>query len=314
MKKLIIIFSVFTIMFASLYSQETSQTVGTESANTNDVIKNLKPFAPTFSTLRFIDTNFIEKDLAFLQTNVTEIRDEYLFRVLYKAEKILQDYTNSKYIDTNDFKFTYTYYYDIISNPMASDPNISLGIAKTDESFSLFNKIVPMLKALGKTNEVKQLDYDLNTYSGILHMYRGSDLDIQIAINRFNYIIDNNLTEDKNTIIETKTYLAGLYNILVAKTPNDVARVHYYNKVFDNLWDLTTLSTEDETLRNAQYQLLILAYKSVIDTNSARFKTTYSEHYDKMGLKYAKTEDVILGKEVKPEYKDETEVNTTTPQ
>ena len=80
--------------------------------------------------------------------------------------------------------------------------------------------------------------------------------------------------------------------------------------MFNNLWDLTTLKTEDETIRDAKYKLLLTRYHKILYTTSERFRGIYSKYYDELGFTYGDTESEIMGREVMPVYKDEESENS----
>ena len=104
------------------------------------------------------------------------------------------------------------------------------------------------------------------------------------------------------------TYLAGVnYKLATENQPSDVRKVYYLNEMFNNLWDLTTLKTEDETIRDAKYKLLLTKYHKILYTTSERFRAIYSKYYDELGFTYGETEEEIMGRDVMPVYKAEEE-------
>lgn len=316
MKKLFLVLSVLILAFSYVYSQgdatpQDGQQAPENAQNDGDFMTNMNtpeailPFSPTFSVLRDTDDALLEKDFQVLQSNITVIREDYLFRILYKADKILQGYTNQYFVDTNDMIYNGIYYYNLVAGPMAGDNNVDLGIEKVNRAIENYNKLEPMMKILGKTNELAQANFDLNLYGGILNLYKGSKLYFTQSANHFNSILKSGYDQNTNNLIMLNTYLAGVNNILSTQNQdNDIMKIYYLNEMFNNLWDLITLKTADENLRDAKYKLLINKYHNILYTTSERFKTTYSKYFDELGFTYADTEEAILGKEIRPEYQN----------
>lgn len=327
MKKLFLVLSVLIFAFSYVYAQGTAnapaaQQTPENTQNNGDFMTNMNtpeailPFSPTFTVLRDTDDALLEKDFQVLQSNITVIREDYLFRILYKADKILQGYTNQYFIDTNDMIYNGIYYYNLVAGPMAGDNNVDLGIEKVNKAIDNYNKLEPMMKILGKTNELAQANFDLNLYAGIFNLYKGSKLYFTQSANHFNAVLNSEFDQSTNNLIMLNTYLAGVNNILSTQNQdNDIMKIYYLNEMFNNLWDLTTLKTADENIRNAKYKLLINKYHNILYTTSERFKTIYSKYFDELGFNYANTEEAILGKEVRPEYQNNADntTSTTTP-
>ncbi|MBW5409327.1 hypothetical protein E6A50_02945 [Brachyspira hampsonii] len=322
MKKLFLVLSVMILALSSAYAQdetaaETTDTAATEqtaatnenqgaSENTNTV-NEVSAFAPSFVDLRNTDDAALDKEYNLLQTNITKIREDYLFRVLYKANKILEDYTNVNFIDTNEMFYNAVYYYDLVANPLANDNNIDIALQELDKSFRLYDEVKPIYEILGKTNELAQADYELNLYAGIFNLFKGTAG--YYAKSRYHLMnaLNNETSGQNNTtnLIMLNTYLAGVnYNLATINQNSDVSKVYFLNEMFNNLWDLTTLKTADENIKAAKYKLLITKYHKVLYTTSDRFRTTYSKYYDELGFTYGQTEDEILSREKMPVYKD----------
>ncbi|PTY39623.1 hypothetical protein [Brachyspira hampsonii] len=331
MKKLFLVLSVMILALSSAYAQdetaaaETTDTAATEqtaatdenqgaSENTNTV-NEVSAFAPSFVDLRNTDDAALDKEYNLLQTNITKIREDYLFRVLYKANKILEDYTNVNFIDTNEMFYNAVYYYDLVANPLANDNNVDIALQELDKSFRLYDEVKPIYEILGKTNELAQADYELNLYAGIFNLFKGTAG--YYAKSRYHLMnaLNNAKAGQNNTtnLIMLNTYLAGVnYNLATINQNSDVSKVYFLNEMFNNLWDLTTLKTADENIKTAKYKLLITKYHKVLYTTSDRFRTTYSKYYDELGFTYGKTEDEILSREKRDVYKDsETESSDT---
>ena len=304
MKKLFFILVIFTIFLYSLYAQEeavateeatttSAETTTTEGGDTNS-LGILLDFAPTFDVLRGTDTNNFNKRLAGLEKIVTELREDYLFRVQYKVEKILLEYTSTNYIDTNDSRFTYTYYYDIVASTMAGDVNVGLAINKVKEAIRVYDALVPYAVVAGKVEELKAVDYEINLYAGIFYMYSAS---YNASARYFDTILVEKLTEDTNSLIMVNKYLAGINNILAEKQSSIFLKGYFYNNVFDRLWDIVTLDTEEGQAREDKYDLLINKYHTVIIPTSERFKGMYAPHFDRLGIVYADTEEEIVSRD-----------------
>ena len=103
MKKLFLVLSVMILALSPVYAQdettadatattettETTTTENQESSESVDTVNEITPFAPSFTDLRNTDDVALDKEYNLLQTNLTKIKEDYLFRVLYKANKIL---------------------------------------------------------------------------------------------------------------------------------------------------------------------------------------------------------------------------------
>lgn len=323
MKKLFLVLSIFILAFSLLYAQdeategqtEAVENTATETQNANgdtnmNTPQDILPFSPTFTMLRDMDDAVLERDFQVLQSNIMTIRDDYLFRVLYKADKVLQGYTNYNFVNTNEMLFNGIYFYNIVAGPIAGDNNVDLGIRKVDRAMDLYNKLEPIMQILGKTNELAEANYDLNLYAGILNLYKGSRSYFAKSAYHFNNILNSGYDQSTNNLIMVNTYLAGVNNILATQNQDsDIMKIYYLNEMFNNLWDLTTLKTPDENVRNAKYKLLINKYHKILYTTSERFKTTYSKYFDELGFTYANTEEEILSRDVRPEYEDSTSDN-----
>ncbi|WP_295163449.1 hypothetical protein [uncultured Brachyspira sp.] len=315
MKKLFIILSVIILALGQAYAQDETaaeQTADTAEQNQGtdqsaDTVSEITTFAPSFVDLRNTDDAALDREYNLLQTNLTKIKEDYLFRVVYKANKILENYTNVNFTDTNEMFYNAVYYYDLVSKPLANDNNIDIALYELDKSFRLYDEIKPIYQILGKTNELIQADYELNLYTGIFNLFKGTAG--YYAKSRY-YLMNalNNESSSKNdttNLIMLNTYLAGVnYNLATINQNSDVSKVYFLNEMFNNLWDLTTLKTEDENIKTAKYKLLITKYHKVLYTTSDRFRAKYSKYYDELGFTYGNTEGEILNREVRSEYRD----------
>ena len=321
MKKIFLVLSVMILALSPAYAQDettadatateqTTDTAATDNQNAagdTNTVEGISAFAPSFTDLKNTDDVALDKEYNLLQTNLTKIREDYLFRVLYKANKILERYTNVNFTDTNEMFYNAVYFYDLVAKPLAGDNNIDIALLELDKAFRLYNEIKPIYEVLGKTNELKQADYELNLYGGIFNLFKGTAG--YYAKSRF-YLMNalNNETSGANNttnLIMLNTYLAGVnYNLATINQNSDVSKVYFLNEMFNNLWDLTTLKTADENIKTAKYKLLITKYHKVLYTTSDRFRTTYSKYYDELGFVYGQTENEVLGREVRPVYRD----------
>ena len=333
MKKLFLVLSVMILSLNFVYAQEEAQqtteqqTTTTQEQNTDaaasentNTVEGIVPFSPNFADLRNVDDAALDKEYNILQTNLNIIRDDYLFRVLYKANKILENYTNVNFTDTNEMFYNAINYYDLVARPISTDNNVDLGLNEISKAIELYNSIKPTYEILGKTNELAKTDYELNLYAGILNLFKGSPSYYSMSRYHFNKALENEVNNQNTTtnLIMLNTYLAGV-NYLLANNANtgDIRKVYYLNEMFNNLWDLTTLKNQDENIKSAKYKLLITKYHKILYTTSDRFKAIYSKYYDELGFVYANTEDEVLSREVAPVYKEgETNeantANTTT--
>ena len=108
MKKIFLVLVVTILAIVSVYAQNntntTDQNKQTENAETEetseetaDNVEEISSFAPSFRDLRNTDDQALDRSYNLLQTNLGILKDDYLFRILYKANKILEDYTNVKF-------------------------------------------------------------------------------------------------------------------------------------------------------------------------------------------------------------------------
>lgn len=330
MKKLFLVLSVMILSLNLVYAQDeaqqtteqqtttqeqtTADTAATENTNT---VEGIVPFSPNFADLRNVDDANLDREYNLLQTNLNVIKDDYLFRVLYKANKILQNYTNVNFTDTNEMFYNAINYYDLVARPISGDNNVDLGLKEVYKAINLYEDVRPIYEILGKTNELAKSDYELNLYAGILNLFKGSPSYYSVSRYHFNKALENEINNQNSAsnLIMLNTYLAGV-NYLLANNVNtgDIRKVYYLNEMFNNLWDLTTLKNEDENIKSAKYKLLITKYHKILYTTSDRFRAIYSKYYDELGFVYANTEDEILSREVAPVYKEgeANEANTTT--
>lgn len=305
------------LALSSLYAQDDANAEGqteneqSSEEETVDTVDGISAFSPSFSDLRNTDDQSLDKSYNLLQTNLGILKDDYLFRILYKANKILENYTNVTFTDTNEMFYNAIYYYDLVARPIANDNNVDLALREVYKCFRLYDEVKPIYEILGKTNELAQSDYELNLYAGILNLFKGSHHYYAVSKDHLTKAVDNiNNSGETNTtnLIMLNTYLAGVnYKLATENQPSDVRKVYYLNEMFNNLWDLTTLKTEDETIRDAKYKLLITKYHKILYTTSERFRAVYSKYYDELGFTYGETEEEIMGRDVMPVYKAEEE-------
>ena len=172
MKKIFLVLSVMILALSSVYAQDeaaadttatdtttTEQTTTTENQDTTetgDTVGEISSFAPTFTDLRNTDDASLDKEYNLLQTNLTKIKEDYLFRIVYKANKILENYTNINFTDTNEMFYNAVYYYDLVAKPIANDKNLDLALNEVEKCFRLYDEIKPIYEILGKTNELTQ--------------------------------------------------------------------------------------------------------------------------------------------------------------
>ena len=305
------------LALSSLYAQDDANAEGqteneqSSEEETMDTVDGISAFSPSFSDLRNTDDQSLDKSYNLLQTNLGILKDDYLFRILYKANKILENYTNVTFTDTNEMFYNAIYYYDLVARPIANDNNVDLALREVYKCFRLYDEVKPIYEILGKTNELAQSDYELNLYAGILNLFKGSHHYYAVSKDHLTKAVDNiNNSGETNTtnLIMLNTYLAGVnYKLATENQPSDVRKVYYLNEMFNNLWDLTTLKTEDETIRDAKYKLLLTKYHKILYTTSERFRAIYSKYYDELGFTYGETEEEIMGRDVMPVYKAEEE-------
>ena len=317
MKKIFLVLTVIMLALSSLYAQDDANAEGqteneqSSEEETVDTVDGISAFSPSFSDLRNTDDQSLDKSYNLLQTNLGILKDDYLFRILYKANKILENYTNVTFTDTNEMFYNAIYYYDLVARPIANDNNVDLALREVYKCFRLYDEVKPIYEILGKTNELAQSDYELNLYAGILNLFKGSHHYYAVSKDHLTKAVDNiNNSGETNTnnLIMLNTYLAGVnYKLATENQPSDVRKVYYLNEMFNNLWDLTTLKTEDETIRDAKYKLLITKYHKILYTTSERFRAVYSKYYDELGFTYGETEEEIMGRDVMPVYKAEEE-------
>lgn len=308
------------LALSSLYAQDDANAEGqteneqSSEEETIDTVDGISAFSPSFSDLRNTDDQSLDKSYNLLQTNLGILKDDYLFRILYKANKILENYTNVTFTDTNEMFYNAIYYYDLVARPIANDNNVDLALREVYKCFRLYDEVKPIYEILGKTNELAQSDYELNLYAGILNLFKGSHHYYAVSKDHLTKAVDNiNNSGETNTtnLIMLNTYLAGVnYKLATENQPSDVRKVYYLNEMFNNLWDLTTLKTEDETIRDAKYKLLLTKYHKILYTTSERFRAIYSKYYDELGFTYGETEEEIMGRDVMPVYKAEEEENS----
>lgn len=320
MKKIFLVLIVMILALSSLFAQDDAnadeqngqtenEQTSEESEETIDTVDGISAFSPSFADLRNTDDQALDRSYNLLQTNLGILKDDYLFRILYKANKILEDYTNVTFTDTNEMFYNAVYYYDLVARPIANDNNVDLALRELYKCFRLYDEIKPIYEILGKTNELAQADYELNLYGGILNLFKGSHHYYAVSRDYLTKAVDNiNNSGSTNTtnLIMLNTYLAGVnYKLATENQYSDVRKVYYLNEMFNNLWDLTTLKTEDETIRDAKCKLLITKYHKILYTTSERFRGIYSKYYDELGFTYGDTEEEIMGREVLPAYKDD---------
>jgi len=325
MKKILLAMAILVFGMFSLFAQEavttedTPPTATTTAATDNgspteDNISRLDYIVPRFPAINSVNDGMLQLNLDRLTNYVAVLRDDYLFRVVHKIDKIVERYTNDYYIDTNSIDYVDLDVYDLVASEMASDMNVALGVREANKALDYLKIVKPSLAAIGKTNDVEQIEYHLNLYAGILNMYRGGISSKKQSLTHFNYALDTEMAQkDMKMYIRLNTYIASLnFELVNFEVNNDVLRKFYYNNMFDALWNIVDKTTDDENIKDAKFIILINQFYTVIYTETVQFKTVYSKYFDKLGFNYGQTEETILDKPVMDGYKDSTPEDATT--
>lgn len=307
MKKLLLLVILITLS-SSLFAQEAERV---EAENTKDNVAGLDIFLPNFMGREMINESAIESELEKISNFAEKAKADYMFRVFYKADLILQNYTNTTYVDPDVPSLFAINRYKLVAASLANDANIDIGIRDVEKWLLYLNDMRPSLYAIGKTNEIKQVDSDLNLCAAVLNMYKGTYVSQMKSINYLKYMISQDMIATEEMEIRVATYLACLNYVLSEKEFNDLKRLYHYNEMFDSLWTIVEKTYKDEQKRDAMFTILIRKYKAIIDYRRERFTTTYSKYFDKLGYNYGKTEEAIMSKPVQSGYETETTTETT---
>ncbi len=284
-------------------SQDEASEYGDTNANQGmEILDALFPFAPSFDVLRNLNTNNIDRDLNQLGLMINELETDYMFRVQYKVDKLIEEYTNANYIDSNSYAYNNTSFFPLISSSLATDNNIALALQVVQNAYKLYDSIEPFASISGKTNELATYSYDLALYAGLFNMYAGN---YRLANNYFLSIKEKDLTEDTNSLLMINNYIAGISHILAQQQSSTIFSKVYYNTMFDALWEVVTLGESDEDQKEAKYNILINTYGPIVYTNTAQFKNIYESYFDKLGIVYADQEQEVLSRPVLDVYKSE---------
>lgn len=307
MKKLLLLV-ILIALSSSLFAQETERV---EAEDKKDNVAGMDIFLPNFTGREMINESAIESEFKRVSNFVEKAKADYMFRVFYKADLILQNYTNTTYIDPDVPSLVAINRYKLVSTSLANDANIDIGIRDVEKWLLYLNDMRPSFSAIGKTNEIKQIDSDLNFCAAVLNMYKGTHVSQMKSINYLKYMISQDMITTEEMEIRVATYLACLNYVLSEKEFNDLKRIYYYNEMFDNLWTIVEKTyKDDEQKKDAMFTILIRKYYAIIDYRRERFVTTYSKYFDKLGYSYGKTEEAIMSKPVRSGYETETTTET----
>ncbi|MEK6795311.1 MAG: hypothetical protein AABZ39_11065 [Spirochaetota bacterium] len=276
-----------------VFGQATNRSSSADKPATN-VINDLNQYAPTFPFLRSTDSAKDEKDFETIKKLLDEVQNDYLVRVLIKAQRTIDEYKlNHPGLKLDEFASSMDYY-RIVHRTMEISPNIRLGIDQLDKAFAVFAYVKPSLLVDGnRSNDVRTIEYRLYMYDGILNLFYGTQVSMKRAWKDFNFLLENKLVTDENEVIMILTYLAGMnFNFAEQNGADIVMRRYYVNNMFDNLWDITELRNKGDAQKK-DYKLmhLVKEYAVVINPTTERFKTRYQPFFDKLGLNYGKTEE-----------------------
>lgn len=255
-----------------------------ESGDEEDVLVVLDLVIPRFPEISAINDQLLQVQLAMLTNNVYELRTDYLGRVVAAIDFIVAEYTNDRFINSNDVRYANLDIYALVSQTMANDNNVHLGVRYADKSLAHFHREKPALLAQGLTNDVNQIEYHLNLYAAILNMYAGNSTSYKQSLVHFYHILDNPINEEDPAMYSRlNAYIASINNKLaLAETNNDPQKRIYYNNVFDALWNMVESSDASEEVKEAKYFLLIRRYEPILITSRPKFAATYMGVIKKM--------------------------------
>ncbi len=241
---------------------------------------------PRFPEISAINDQLLQVQLSMLTNNVGVLREDYLNRVVVAIDFIVAEYTNARFINSNDVRYANLDIYALVANTMANDNNVHLGIKYAERSLNHFYKEKPALLAQGLTNDVNQIEYHLNLYAAILNMYAGNSTSQKRSLTYFYHILDNPITQegdDAAMYSRLNAYIASINNQLaVSEVNNDPQKRIYYNNTFDALWNIVESSDASEEVKEAKYFLLIRRYENILITSRPKFAATYQGYIKKM--------------------------------
>lgn len=299
---------------ALVFGQATNKSTAAADKQATNIISDLNQYAPTFPFLRSTDSTKDEKDFEVLKKLLDEVQNDYLVRVLIKAERTLNEYKlNHPDLKLDEFASSMDQY-RIVHRTMELSPNIRLGLDRLDKAFEIFNYIKPsLLIDASRSNDVRTVEYRIYMYDGVLSLFYGTQVSMKRAWKDFNYLLENKLVTDENEVLMVLTYLAGMnYNFAEQNGADIVMRRYYVNNMFDNLWDITEIRNKgDAQKKDYKFMMLVKEYAAVVNPTTERFKTRYQQFFDKLGLNYGKTEEKAIesaGKSETPKA-----ATTTTP-
>ena len=201
-----------------VFGQATNRSSSADKPATN-VINDLNQYAPTFPFLRSTDSAKDEKDFETIKKLLDEVQNDYLVRVLIKAQRTIDEYKlNHPGLKLDEFASSMDYY-RIVHRTMEIYPNIRLGIDQLDKAFAVFAYVKPSLLVDGnRSNDVRTIEYRLYMYDGILNLFYGTQVSMKRAWKDFNFLLENKLVTDENEVIMILTYLAGMNLISPSRT------------------------------------------------------------------------------------------------
>ncbi len=273
----------------SLVLAQEAETTSESSASEDeekDPLVVLDLVIPRFPEISAINDQLLQVQLGMLTNNVGVLREDYLNRVVIAIDFIVAEYTNERFINSNDVRYANLDIYALVANTMANDNNVHLGVKYADRALAHFYKEKPALLAQGLTNDVNQVEYHLNLYAAILNMYAGSSTSAKRSLVYFYHILDNPITkenDDTSMYSRLNAYIASINNQLaVSEVNNDPQKRIYYNNTFDALWNIVESSDASEEVKEAKYFLLLRRYENILITSRPKFAATYYGYIKKM--------------------------------
>lgn len=216
---------------ALVFGQATNKSTAAADKQATNIISDLNQYAPTFPFLRSTDSTKDEKDFEVLKKLLDEVQNDYLVRVLIKAERTLNEYKlNHPDLKLDEFASSMDQY-RIVHRTMELSPNIRLGLDRLDKAFEIFNYIKPsLLIDASRSNDVRTVEYRIYMYDGVLSLFYGTQVSMKRAWKDFNYLLENKLVTDENEVLMVLTYLAGMnYNFAEQNGADIVMRRYYVN-------------------------------------------------------------------------------------
>ena len=284
------IFLSILILFTIGFSQTTSRWEDSSLESGQAEVKkvgSMQRYAPTFYLLKTMNNNVEKGDYETIKKAVREVENSLpqINRLMDSLREEI-DYQKSLYHHRYDFASSENYH-EVMVRAFGDNHLLIRTKKKLESALEKFNSIKGSLGIQVEESQIRELEYKLNKFSGVLLIFLGKGDSLRKAVIHFENILPHYqreaLTDDKRELIEIYNYLAGIFHTLYLKNTGSSYRSTYYlKKELECLWNLVDLETRDDIqLKEHKYRHLVEIYYDVIDVENPFYQPYFDQIQEK---------------------------------